>query len=82
MGLITSGCVPLSGHGGHGGEPWPTSALPMENPCCSCKLTRVRQGVEDCADGVSSEDFPTITSCGECASQQEAHMDCRPTRRP
>ena len=24
------------------GESWRTAATPMENPCCSCKLTRVR----------------------------------------
>ena len=24
------------------GEPWPTAAIPMENPYCSCELTRVR----------------------------------------
>ena len=25
------------------GEPWLTAAIPVENPCCSCKLIRVRR---------------------------------------
>ena len=24
----------------HHGESWPTAAVPMDSPCCSCKLTR------------------------------------------
>ena len=27
------------------GESWLTAAIPMENPCCSCKLTRIHPGV-------------------------------------
>ena len=37
--------------GAEGGEAWRTAAIPMENPCCSCKLTRVRSRCS-CADGV------------------------------
>ena len=32
---------------------WPTAALPMENPCCSCKLTRLAtQRILDSIDRV------------------------------
>ena len=31
------------------GEPWPTAAIPMEDPYCSCRLTR--SGAADCAGG-------------------------------
>ena len=53
MALITSGCAPSRprrdcprhlGGQGHGhpppGGPWPAAAPPMENPYCSCNLTR------------------------------------------
>ena len=30
------------------GEPWPTAAIPMENPYCSCKLTGPRAMAHSC----------------------------------
>ena len=39
MALITSGLCALQADLRQG-EPWLTAAIPMENPCCSCKLTR------------------------------------------
>ena len=36
--------VRRGGHGRAAGESRLTAAIPVENPCCSCKLTRVRSG--------------------------------------
>ena len=53
MALITSGCVPVSAvrfglepADGPAGEPWLTAATPVENPYCSCGLTRVRYALQ------------------------------------
>ena len=32
------------------GESWPTAAIPVDNPHCSCKLTRVRSSADVPAD--------------------------------
>ena len=45
------------------GESRLTAATPMENPYCSCKLTRVRSGTE----GARSEDNEDATDNAICA---------------